>query len=224
MDLNKALLFLGGLSTVGVGTVANADSLQYNVESGDTLSKIALDHNVSLDKIVNDNNISDPNMIYVGDVLTINTDDNVNSVNQTSQPVQSYDSYNVPTVEQSYPVESQQNSQESYIDYSNDYSNQSQYTVEPETNNVVAPVQNVESNTSYNSGDESAKEWIAQRESGGSYSAQNGRYIGRYQLDSAYLGGDYSPENQERVANQYVTGRYGSWQAAKDFWIANGWY
>ena len=35
----------------------------------------------------------------------------------------------------------------------------------------------------------SAKEWIAQKESGGSYTAQNGRYYGRYQLDSSYLGG-----------------------------------
>ena len=70
----------------------------------------------------------------------------------------------------------------------------------------------------------SAKEWIAQKESGGSYSATNGRYIGRYQLDSSYLNGDYSPENQERVADAYVAGRYGSWENAQAFWLANGWY
>lgn len=70
----------------------------------------------------------------------------------------------------------------------------------------------------------SAKEWIAQRESGGSYTAQNSRYIGRYQLDSAYLNGDYSPANQERVANKYVSDRYGSWDNAKAFWLAHGWY
>ena len=70
----------------------------------------------------------------------------------------------------------------------------------------------------------SAKEWIAQRESGGSYNAQNYRYIGRYQLDSAYLNGDYSPANQERVADKYVSDRYGSWDNAKAFWVAHGWY
>ncbi|EMW5524982.1 peptidase M23, partial [Enterococcus faecium] len=70
----------------------------------------------------------------------------------------------------------------------------------------------------------SAKEWIAQKESSGSYTATNGRYIGRYQLDSSYLNGDYSAANQERVAEQYVTSRYGSWEAAKAFWEANGWY
>ncbi|WP_061390314.1 LysM peptidoglycan-binding domain-containing protein, partial [Streptococcus pneumoniae] len=42
-----------------------------------------------------------------------------------------------------------------------------------------------------------AKEWIAQKESGGSYTATNGRYIGRYQLTDSYLNGDYSAENQE---------------------------
>ncbi|MEQ6206157.1 LysM protein [Enterococcus pernyi] len=73
-------------------------------------------------------------------------------------------------------------------------------------------------------GTNDAKEWIAQKESSGSYTATNGRYIGRYQLDSSYLNGDYSAANQERVAEQYVASRYGSWDAAKAFWLANGWY
>ena len=69
-----------------------------------------------------------------------------------------------------------------------------------------------------------AKEWIAQKESSGSYTAQNGQYYGRYQLTITYLNGDLSPENQEKVANQYVVNRYGSWSAAKNFWLTNGWY
>ena len=72
--------------------------------------------------------------------------------------------------------------------------------------------------------DAAAKEWIAQKESSGSYTAQNGQYYGRYQLSRSYLNGDMSPENQEKVANQYVVNRYGSWSAAKNFWLANGWY
>ena len=72
--------------------------------------------------------------------------------------------------------------------------------------------------------DVAAKEWIAQKESSGSYTAQNGQYYGRYQLSLSYLNGDLSPENQEKVANQYVVNRYGSWSAAKNFWLANGWY
>ena len=75
-----------------------------------------------------------------------------------------------------------------------------------------------------NAEDAAAKEWIAQKESSGSYTAQNGQYYGRYQLTITYLNGDLSPANQEKVANQYVVNRYGSWSAAKNFWLANGWY
>ncbi len=75
-----------------------------------------------------------------------------------------------------------------------------------------------------NAEDAAAKEWIAQKESSGSYTAQNGQYYGRYQLTLTYLNGDLSPANQEKVANQYVVNRYGSWSAAKNFWLANGWY
>lgn len=69
-----------------------------------------------------------------------------------------------------------------------------------------------------------AKEIIAFKESGGSYTAQNGQYYGRYQLSLSYLNGDLSPANQERVADQYVLNRYGSWAAALGFWSVNGWY
>ena len=72
--------------------------------------------------------------------------------------------------------------------------------------------------------DAEAKEWIAQKESSGSYTAQNGQYYGRYQLTISYLNGDLSPENQEKTADAYVEGCYGSWSVAKNFWLANGWY
>lgn len=69
-----------------------------------------------------------------------------------------------------------------------------------------------------------AKAWIAAHESGNNYGARNGQYIGKYQLSAGYLNGDYSPANQERVADQYVAGRYGSWTNAKQHWLSNGWY
>lgn len=69
-----------------------------------------------------------------------------------------------------------------------------------------------------------AKAWIAAHESGNNYGARNGQYIGKYQLSAAYLNGDYSPANQERIADQYVVGRYGSWTNAKQHWLSNGWY
>jgi LysM repeat protein len=94
---------------------------------------------------------------------------------------------------------------------------------------AAAPAAQAETTTtSYSSNlgtsDAQAKEIIAQRESSGSYTAQNGQYYGRYQLTMSYLNGDLSAENQERVADSYVAGRYGSWSAALAFWNANGWY
>ena len=65
---------------------------------------------------------------------------------------------------------------------------------------------------------------IAQAESGGSYTARNGRYYGKYQLDISYLHGDLSPANQDRVFQQYCNQRYGSVQNALAFREAHGWY
>ena len=91
--------------------------------------------------------------------------------------------------------------------------------------NYQAPAQTYQAPAqSYSANNSSAKQIIAQRESGGSYNARNGQYIGKYQLSSAYLNGDYSPANQERVADQYVAQRYGSWDNALAFWNNNGWY
>lgn len=90
--------------------------------------------------------------------------------------------------------------------------------VEEASTPASVPVQEVAQSTN------SAKEWIASKESSGNYDARNGRYVGRYQLDASYLNGDFSPENQERVVEQYVSERYGSWENAQAFWLANGWY
>lgn len=102
---------------------------------------------------------------------------------------------------------------------------QQQPEAQPVVQDVVqAPAQPEAQSVAYTGQGSSAKEWIAQKESSGSYDATNGQYIGRYQLSASYLNGDYSPENQERVADQYVAGRYGSWENAQAFWLSNGWY
>jgi len=95
-------------------------------------------------------------------------------------------------------------------------------TSQATTNNTQSS--STTASTGVSGSDASAKAWIANKESGGSYSATNGQYIGKYQLSSSYLNGDYSAANQEKVANSYVASRYGSWTAAQAFWQANGWY
>lgn len=111
---------------------------------------------------------------------------------------------------------------------SNKSNNYSSYSYSAPKTNYVSYKSTASTGSSYTSSatgsEASAKAWIANKESGGSYSARNGQYIGKYQLSSAYLNGDYSAANQEKVADNYVKTRYGSWSAAKSFWQANGWY
>ncbi|MFS9161960.1 LysM peptidoglycan-binding domain-containing protein [Streptococcus oralis] len=171
------------------------ETVTYTVKSGDTLSEIAEKYNTTAEKLAAKNNIKDIHLIYVDQILVIE------GTASTAAPA--------ATTEETAPVATE--------------------TVEEApaaTTTYEAPA--AESNTvatSTVSGSEAeAKEWIAQKESGGSYTATNGQYIGRYQLTDSYLNGDYSAENQERVADAYVAGRYGSWTAAKNFWLNNGWY
>ena len=79
---------------------------------------------------------------------------------------------------------------------------------------------------SYQASSNWAKEWIAQRESNGSYTAYNpnGGYYGRYQLNPSLIPYGASPAQQEAAADNYVAQRYGSWERAQQFWAANGWY
>ena len=63
---SKALV--SGLILVLLVAVSSVD---YTVERGDTLGKIARDHGVSLSELISANNISNPNLIYPGQKLTI---------------------------------------------------------------------------------------------------------------------------------------------------------
>ena len=180
--------------------VSAQESSTYTVKEGDTLSEIAETHNTTVEKLAENNHIDNIHLIYIGQELVI--DGPVAPVAPAST------TYEAPAAQDetvSAPV--------------------AETTEVEEETPVVSETVAEETVASTVSGSEAeAKEWIAQKESGGSYTATNGRYIGRYQLTDSYLNGDYSAENQERVADAYVAGRYGSWTAAKNFWLNNGWY
>ncbi|MGX7030665.1 LysM peptidoglycan-binding domain-containing protein [Vagococcus zengguangii] len=196
MKFSKLVLGMAGLVTFGLGmNSVDAAEVSHTIKSGETLSTIAQE--------------------YFGDASYYNTiaaanniaDANMIFVGETlvfdteagfvqAAPVAQVEA--IQTVVESQPVQ-------------------------------TAPVQETQpaasSYTSNASGSEAeAKSWIAFKESTNNYNARNGQYVGKYQLTDSYLNGDYSPENQERVADNYVSSRYGSWQAAKNFWLANGWY
>ena len=180
--------------------VSAQESSTYTVKEGDTLSEIAETHNTTVEKLAENNHIDNIHLIYVGQELVID--------GPAAPVAPASTTYEAPAAQDeaiSAPV--------------------AETTEVEEETPVVSETVAEETVASTVSGSEAeAKEWIAQKESGGSYTATNGRYIGRYQLTDSYLNGDYSAENQERVADAYVAGRYGSWTAAKNFWLNNGWY
>ena len=180
------------------------ESKTYTVKAGDTLSEIAETHNTTVEKLAKLNNIKNIHLIYVDQVLVIDGEAPAASTT-TEAPVAEVEE--TPAVAETVVEETT---------YEETY--EAPASAPAAAENYSAPAATV-------SGSEAeAKEWIAQKESGGSYTATNGRYIGRYQLTDSYLNGDYSAENQERVADAYVAGRYGSWTEAKNFWLNNGWY
>ncbi|KRK36462.1 aggregation-promoting factor [Levilactobacillus parabrevis] len=203
MNIKKALVTtLGTAAVLGAGlfagtTSANAD-VRVTVKSGDTVAKIANQYSSSVSSIEQANNLKNVNLIYVGESLVV--PGSTTATATTSQAT-------TPSTSTTHATTG-----------TNNYSSTS--TASTGTTNSAA----TSTTSSSTSNSSSAKSWIANKESGGSYTASNGNYYGKYQLSKSYLNGDYSAANQEKVANNYVSSRYGSWAAAKSFWQANGWY
>ena len=231
--MKKTILTFGmilGLGIVGGATVS-ADEV-HTVTADDTLSTITFNKYGNLDsmfKLAKVNNIADLHLIYDGEALTL--PDTLDNVTLTDAELETYKAQlageavgavvveeaavetttpEVPQEAVAAPVEvAEAPVQETYTE-----------PVVEET--YVAPVETTPTVATSSS----AKEWIAQKESGGSYTAVNassGAY-GRYQLMSFNLKYGSSPEGQERAADEYVASRYGSWEAAQAFHMANGWY
>ena len=180
------------------------ETVTYTVKSGDTLSEIAEKYNTTVEKLAAKNNIKDIHLIYVDQVLVIE------GTASTVAPA--------ATTEETAPVATET------VEEAPAATTTYEAPAAPATPAAPAAESNTAAASTVSGSEAEAKEWIAQKESGGSYTATNGQYIGRYQLTDSYLNGDYSAENQERVADAYVAERYGSWTAAKNFWLNNGWY
>ena len=190
--------------------VSAQESSTYTVKEGDTLSEIAETHNTTVEKLAENNHIDNIHLIYVGQELVI--DGPVAPVATPAPatyaaPAAQDETVSAPAAETTEVAEEAAPAASA-----------------PAAEETVASTEASAPAATVSGSEAEAKEWIAQKESGGSYTATNGRYIGRYQLTDSYLNGDYSAENQERVADAYVAGRYGSWSAAKNFWLNNGWY
>lgn len=225
LKLKNLSLILGGSAAAVAGSslthasTVHAATVTVKVQHGDSAWKIAKAHKASLKQVIKDNHLKDNgNYLPVGAKLKVKEE---------------------KAFKNDYPAAAKSSKKKAT---KNSSAKTNTIFSTATTNTNVAPVQAVQartaavtpkttttqSTTSYNSpvsgSEQAAKNWIAQHESSGSYSAQNGQYVGKYQLSASYLHGDYSPANQERTADNYVKNRYGSWTAAQAFWRANGWY
>ena len=209
--IKTTLAGVAALFTVFAPSFVSAqESSTYTVKEGDTLSEIAETHNTTVEKLAENNHIDNIQLIYVGQELVID-----GPVAPAATPAPT--TYAAPAAQDetvAAPVaETTEVAEEA-----------APVASAPAAEETVASTEASAPAATVSGSEAEAKEWIAQKESGGSYTATNGQYIGRYQLTDSYLNGDYSAANQERVADAYVAGRYGSWTAAKNFWLNNGWY
>ena len=207
-----------------------------------------------VDQLASKNNIANKNLIYVGQKLVISDDGEVSSAtSEQAATLPSATAENTATAQDSTAQSADSAAQSTAADTSAEQAasdaaaaqaasdaaasqaaaaqaqaaqqQSAQVQATTYSANTYSTNTTTTTYTSTVSGDEAAaKAWIANKESGGSYTAQNGQYYGKYQLSSSYLHGDYSAENQEKVADSYVTNRYGSWTAAQQFWQTHGWY
>ena len=189
--------------------VSAQESSTYTVKEGDTLSEIAETHNTTVEKLAENNHIDNVHLIYVGQELVID-----GPVAPAATPAPT--TYAAPAA--------QDETVSAPVAETTEVAEEAPVASAPAAEETVATAETSAPAATVSGSEAEAKEWIAQKESGGSYTATNGQYIGRYQLTDSYLNGDYSAANQERVADAYVAGRYGSWSAAKNFWLNNGWY
>ena len=70
---NKNLIYAGSTLTIYKynGNGNNNQEIKYRVIKGDTLSRIALKYGTTVNRIVQINNIKNPNLIYIGQILRI---------------------------------------------------------------------------------------------------------------------------------------------------------
>lgn len=201
-----------GVDEVKSELVTEDNTTSYTIKYGDTLGVIGKASGLGVNELAGINDIDNVDFILPGNKVLFESDDlgNIDSVSITNEQEEVLVEETVteePVSEE--PLMTEPVAEE--VPYSTP-----EYVVEEET---YAPQASTSS-------EQEAKEWIANKESGGDYNITNptGKYIGRYQLDRSYLNGDHSPANQEKVANEYVAERYGSWSGAKQAWQQKGWY
>lgn len=188
---------------------ANADTVvdsnHVQVVSGDTLSKIAQEHGTTVSQLAQDNNISNVDLIHVGDVIAVTpgSESTAQTSQQTTAPVAS------PTVNANTNTDTNANtaSQQVSNDYASGVSN----------NNSTVHDQFINAG-----GTEAMWNAIVMPESGGNPNATNGQYSGLGQTNQSWGTGTVAQQTQGMI--DYANSRYGSVDNAIAFRASNGWW
>ena len=221
--MNKKMitaLTVAGLATFAMADNASADT--YTVQSGDTLSQIAANHNTTVDTLVANNNIADANVIFVGQQVEIDgvasnasydaTQADVAAVVASQAPVTQQVSYTAPVTTVDYSAQSQA-----------PVAQEVSYTAPVATTTTTAAA----SGSTYDQfiaagGTDALWTAIVMPESGGNPDASNGQYKGLGQTNQSWGTGSVSDQTAGML--NYATSRYGSVDSAIAFRAANGWW
>ncbi|OJF04180.1 peptidoglycan-binding protein [Weissella confusa] len=221
--MNKKMitaLTVAGLATFAMAENASADT--YTVQSGDTLSQIAANHNTTVDTLVANNNIADANVIFVGQQVEIDgvasnasydaTQADVAAVVASQAPVTQQVSYTAPVTTVDYSAQSQA-----------PVAQEVSYTAPVATTATTAAA----SGSTYDQfiaagGTDALWTAIVMPESGGNPDASNGQYKGLGQTNQSWGTGSVSDQTAGML--NYATSRYGSVDSAIAFRAANGWW
>ena len=213
-------LTVAGLATLAMAENASADT--YTVQSGDTLSQIAANHNTTVDTLVANNNIADANVIFVGQQVEIDgvasnasydaTQADVAAVVASQAPVTQQVSYTAPVTTVDYSAQSQA-----------PVAQEVSYTAPVATTTTTAAA----SGSTYDQfiaagGTDALWTAIVMPESGGNPDASNGQYKGLGQTNQSWGTGSVSDQTAGML--NYATSRYGSVDSAIAFRAANGWW
>ena len=78
---NPDLIYIGQRLLISVSDDPNKQKeVKYTVKKGDTLTRIANRYGITINEIVELNNIKNPNLIYVGQILRIPLDNSINQM------------------------------------------------------------------------------------------------------------------------------------------------
>ncbi len=183
------------------------DSSHVQVVSGDTLGKIAQEHGTTVSQLAQDNNISNVDLIHVGDVIAVTPgSESSESTNQQATA----------------PVASQATNTNINTDTAVN-NNAVSHPVSNNYNRSVTSGNSTVHDQFINAGGTEAM-WnaIVMPESGGNPNATNGQYSGLGQTNQSWGTGTVAQQTQGMI--DYANSRYGSISNAISFRASNGWW